>query len=192
MALHRTVLRRVTPLLHNGEKIVWSDSADVDLQFQQEKSSTKDRLTTHVTTFVVLGYFSYLSWRWWSEDEYARLIGTILVILLIFWVVAFSNGYVKNPFHSNDNGSQYHHYLVTNERLLLFRHDKRKWSEYLLKDVSHAFIMRPKTENYLTISFLNDPDEDRMISLNGVADFSPAVEAINFYKSEKLNKQILN
>jgi len=90
-----------------------------------------------------------------------------------------TKGHIPNPFVKKNVGEQFDHYVITNQRLRLFQKNIKKGSDFPITSIAHAFIQYPKKENFLTISFLDDPDEGRMLGLNGVIDFSDAVKIIN-------------
>lgn len=171
--------RAIEVRLKSGEEVLWAESADPRVRAESEGITVQDTIWQYVFAVFVLGIILYNGYQSVIGQDYIRLSLALLVLALVIYVILFSRGHIPNPFVKSNVGEQFDHYVVTNQRLRLFQKNINKGTDFLLGSIDHASIMKPKTENFLTISFKDDPDEDRMLSLNGVADFSDAVTIIN-------------
>ena len=165
--------------LKTGEKVLWGESADANVRAKSQGMTLMDRIYRHVfvTVWVIMTlYYGYESIR---DQDYIRLLIVIVFLAGIIWLILIARRLIPNPFTKHNVGEQFDHYVITNQRLRLFRKNINKGSDFPIMSIDHAFIMYPKAENFLTISFKDDPDEDKMLSLDGVEDFSNAVEIIN-------------
>jgi len=165
--------------LKSGETILWAESANAKVRAESEGTTAQDTIWQYVGAIFFLGLFSYYGYESLLEETYIRLSFVLLCLAGTIYVILFSRGILPNPFIKNNVGEKFDHYVITNQRLRLFQKNINKGSDFPITTIDHAFIQYPKKENFLTISFLNDPDEDRMLSLNGVVDFSEAVNIIN-------------
>ena len=165
--------------LKQGESILWSESADSKVRRESDGLTSEDKVWQYMGAVFCLGMSLYYIYRSVASQDYVRLFLASAFLFLIIYVILFSRGHLPNPFVKNNVGEQFDHYVITNQRLRLFEKNINRASDLPLAAIDHAFIMYPKAENFLTITFLDDPNEERMLSLNGVADFSDAVKIIN-------------
>ena len=177
--LDEKVRKIVEGRLKSSETILWAESADAKVRAESEGITTQDTIWQYVGAIFFLGLFSYYGYESLQEETYIRLCFVLLCLAGTIYAILFSRGILPNPFIKNNVGEQFDHYVITNQRLRLFQKNINKGPDFPIATIDHAFIQYPKKENFLTISFLDDPDEDRMLSLNGVVDFSEAVKIIN-------------
>ena len=165
--------------LKAGEIILWAETANASVRAKSEGLTLQDKAWQYIGATFLLALFLFNGYESIIEQSYVRFFLVLFCFALLIYVILFSRGHLPNPFVKNNVGEQFHHYVITTQRIRLFQKNINRGLDIPMKTIGHAFIMYPKAENFLTISFLNDPDEDRMLSLNGVEDFSVAINIIN-------------
>lgn len=165
--------------LKAGETVLWAESANAKIRAKNEGMTLQDKIWQYVGAIFFLGLCLYYGYESIRGQDYFRLCLVLLFLASVIYIILFSRGHIPNPFVKNNVGEKFDHYIITNQRLRLFEKNINKGSDFPITTIDHAFIMYPKDENFLTITFLDDPNDDKMLSLNGVVDFTEAVNLIN-------------